>query len=55
MENEYKKVTFRLKIDLVEELKQLSRDTGISQTFLISQAIQKMLDELREEKVENEK
>ena len=52
MENEYKKITFRLKIDLVERLKQLSKDTGVSQTFLVSKAIQKMLDEL---KAENEK
>lgn len=55
MKNEYKKVTFRLKVDLVEELKQLSKDTGVSQTFLVSQAILKMLDELKVKKVESEK
>ena len=52
MKSEYKKITFRLKIDLVERLKQLSKDTGASQTFLVSKAIEKMLDEL---KAENEK
>ena len=49
MEKKYKKMTFRLEMDLVERLKHLSKSTGVSQTFLVSQAIQKMLDELKAE------
>lgn len=45
MKQDFKKITLRLDLELVERLKKVSKETGVSQTFLVSKAIKKILEE----------
>jgi predicted DNA-binding protein len=53
MAKEFKRVTYRLDLDLVKELQKISKSSGISQTFLVSKALQKVIEEIKA--LENEK
>ena len=44
----YRTVTFRVKAELANELKNISMETGIAQSFLITKAITKIINELQE-------
>ena len=49
MKREFKKLTFRLEVDLVDDLRELSKKTGISQTFLVTKALRKILEDAQKE------
>jgi len=48
MRIKYRTVTFRVKAELANELKNISMETGIAQSFLITKAITRIINELQE-------